>query len=144
MSIRFSCPECGKEFTVPDDLGGKKIRCKACDTMMLVPGGDEVIAEEPRRRRDEEPEEPPTRARRRDRDESPVEVDDRRPRRGDRKKKGSALKVVLLVGVLGAFLVCPICGGGGWAIWHFAIRDRGAADDMKYVPDNFSELHAVN
>jgi predicted Zn finger-like uncharacterized protein len=142
MSIRFSCPECQKEFTVPDDLAGKKIRCKACNTMMLVPGGEEVVAEEPRPARHRRDEEVDDRPRRRDRDEPPR--DDDRPRRRERKKKGSALKVVLVVGLLGVFLVCPMCGGGGWAIWHFGIRDRGAADDMKYVPDNFTELHAVN
>lgn len=35
--ITFSCPNCGKRFTVPDEAAGKAGKCKACDAKVLVP-----------------------------------------------------------------------------------------------------------
>ncbi len=36
MPIQFSCPQCGKNFTVPDDQGGKKGKC-SCGALMEIP-----------------------------------------------------------------------------------------------------------
>jgi dienelactone hydrolase len=38
MSISFTCPACGKAFTVSDGLAGKKAKCKQCGGIMIVPG----------------------------------------------------------------------------------------------------------
>jgi hypothetical protein len=157
MSIRFSCPECKKEFEVGDDLAGKRIRCKGCSTLMVVPGEPEVIAAEvvddpgsPERGRVRDDDERSARPRRRERvDDSPS--DDDRPRRRDqdrdrdrpRRKKSSALKIFLVLGVLGGLFAVMLCGGG-FAAWYFAIRDRGLADDLKYMPDTFTSLHVIN
>ncbi len=35
-SIRFRC-ECGKEFSVPDTLAGKKGRCPSCGSIVIIP-----------------------------------------------------------------------------------------------------------
>jgi hypothetical protein len=36
MPITFSC-QCGKAFNVADDLAGKRTKCPACSTSLLVP-----------------------------------------------------------------------------------------------------------
>ena len=35
--IRFRCPSCGKAVSAPDDRAGRKAKCPACDTHMIVP-----------------------------------------------------------------------------------------------------------
>lgn len=37
MAISFSCPTCDKQFRVPDDMAGKKGRCKNCGDSIIVP-----------------------------------------------------------------------------------------------------------
>jgi S1-C subfamily serine protease len=37
MSIRIICPECRATNEVPDDLRGKKIRCRRCDEVLVAP-----------------------------------------------------------------------------------------------------------
>lgn len=41
MAIDTECKKCGETYRVKDELAGKKIRCKACSTVMLVPQLDE-------------------------------------------------------------------------------------------------------
>lgn len=43
--ITFSCPNCGKRFSVPDDAAGKAGKCKACDARVQVPAkqDDDVV-----------------------------------------------------------------------------------------------------
>jgi hypothetical protein len=42
MSTRtVSCPNCQKAIQVPAEAAGKKIRCKACQEVFTVPGGDD-------------------------------------------------------------------------------------------------------
>lgn len=36
--IAVRCPECEKQLKLPDNLQGKKIRCKECDHVFVVPG----------------------------------------------------------------------------------------------------------
>ena len=35
--IHFGCPKCGHEFRVKDEFAGKRVRCKACGLVFLVP-----------------------------------------------------------------------------------------------------------
>ncbi len=37
MAILISCGKCGKRYSVKDELAGKKIRCKECETLVAVP-----------------------------------------------------------------------------------------------------------
>jgi hypothetical protein len=39
MSVRAVCTGCQKTFNAPDELAGKKVRCKHCGTAFRVPGG---------------------------------------------------------------------------------------------------------
>ncbi len=36
MTIQAICAKCGKEYRVKDEMGGKKIRCKSCQAVVLV------------------------------------------------------------------------------------------------------------
>ena len=38
MSLVTDCPNCSKEFTLPDELFGKRIKCKACGSVFRVGG----------------------------------------------------------------------------------------------------------
>ena len=37
MAIAISCGKCGKRYSVKDELAGKKIRCKECETLIAIP-----------------------------------------------------------------------------------------------------------
>ncbi|MEZ6094703.1 MAG: M48 family metalloprotease [Pirellulaceae bacterium] len=37
MPIQFLCGKCKKEYKVPDDLGGRKVRCRECKAHIQVP-----------------------------------------------------------------------------------------------------------
>lgn len=37
MSIDVSCPTCDKSYKVKDEAGGKKLRCKECQTLIPIP-----------------------------------------------------------------------------------------------------------
>ncbi|MCA8991753.1 MAG: hypothetical protein KDA88_07230 [Planctomycetaceae bacterium] len=40
MTINIKCPECSSAYEVPDDKAGKKFRCKSCQAIVEIPGGD--------------------------------------------------------------------------------------------------------
>jgi ribosomal protein S27E len=37
MSIAFTCSSCGKKYTVKDEFAGKRVKCAACSTTMVLP-----------------------------------------------------------------------------------------------------------
>ena len=37
MSLTFRCGECGHLYTVPEELAGKWVRCKHCESTLEVP-----------------------------------------------------------------------------------------------------------
>lgn len=37
MSIAFTCSSCGKKYTVKDEFAGKRVKCAACNTTMVLP-----------------------------------------------------------------------------------------------------------
>ena len=63
MSISIQCPDCKKNLKVKDELGGKRVKCPACGTIMRLPRvpslgsvasipGENI--DEPRSRRDDD------------------------------------------------------------------------------------------
>ncbi|MBL8850248.1 MAG: hypothetical protein JNG89_11215 [Planctomycetaceae bacterium] len=47
MAISVACPACGRQYSVKDDAGGKRFKCKTCETVIDVPeGGDEFAADD--------------------------------------------------------------------------------------------------
>jgi len=44
MAIRLTCPECGKELSVRDELAGRRGKCPGCGGIITVP---DAAGEEP-------------------------------------------------------------------------------------------------
>ncbi len=42
MPLTFACPGCARPYSVPDDLAGRRVRCKACRAVMEVPAADAI------------------------------------------------------------------------------------------------------
>jgi hypothetical protein len=131
MPISATCPGCRSSLSLPDDLCGKKIRCKQCGQVMLVGSagpppqvrveGYETAYQTADTRLGSHPAQPdswdddePARPRRRLRD-------DDRPRRR-RRRRGRGLIFVLLGGCALAFVVA----GVGLALW-LSGRDKETA-----------------
>jgi hypothetical protein len=71
MSVTLTCPQCGVPKMVADELLGKRVRCKKCETVFVAESADvEVVDDEPDDRRgrsadvevvDDEPDDRPRR-----------------------------------------------------------------------------------
>jgi predicted Zn finger-like uncharacterized protein len=49
--IDFTCPQCQSAFSVPDNLAGRRARCKKCGTPLTIPNGEvQDVAIEPQQR----------------------------------------------------------------------------------------------
>jgi hypothetical protein len=124
MSIQTKCPGCRSPYSLPDNLEGKKVRCKKCERTFVVggvaaveaaddwedadeEGEEDRVRQSPRadgssaRRRDEDDEDdfPPRRRRRHDDDE---EEDEDRPRPRRRRKKSGNPATAWIIGGVGA------------------------------------------
>jgi hypothetical protein len=60
MAIQFACPNCGKGFSVKDELAGKRSKCPACATMLVVPRAPKKISAVQEDRLPEPPPPPPS------------------------------------------------------------------------------------
>src|SRR5439155_22205954 len=38
MAITAVCTSCGKKFQAPDQFAGKRVKCKGCGAVFLIPG----------------------------------------------------------------------------------------------------------
>jgi len=56
--MKLACSSCQKTLRLRDDLGGRRIKCPACGTSMIVPEQDELEILEPLSETDEEPQLP--------------------------------------------------------------------------------------
>ncbi|MFN0197194.1 MAG: MJ0042-type zinc finger domain-containing protein [Planctomycetaceae bacterium] len=43
MPITVSCPECAQTYRLKDELAGKKVRCKGCETIIPIPQASSEI-----------------------------------------------------------------------------------------------------
>jgi hypothetical protein len=132
MSIRVFCPICDKAYQVDDDLEGKSIRCRDCDTTLRVSSAarqDEIDDEPPARddrigtrgssahgRREEDDERRPREAGRgRDRDQED-ERDwlrrSRSSREADPGKRSNTLMLVLISLGVGALVLLGVVAAG--------------------------------
>jgi serine protease Do len=129
MSIRVRCPGCNTEYTLADQLAGKKARCKKCDTIIAVkaPEADAppakrpataVRAEPPRREKERPlPAKQVNRPRRR-RDEDDDEG-------ASRFKKGDGTpNLLVLGGISAAVVLILVCG----AVGAYLMLSRGPAN----------------
>jgi DNA-directed RNA polymerase subunit RPC12/RpoP len=48
--IRFSCPQCGKAFELPEEKAGRPVVCRHCGELSLAPASTAACRDEPQRR----------------------------------------------------------------------------------------------
>jgi hypothetical protein len=136
MPAYVNCPNCGNAIKCPDDAVGKRGRCGECKHVFRL--SEDLLSSdsrelktpsgERRRRPADDSETDRPRPKRRVKDDE--EFDEPRSRDGrSPKKKGGALKWVLLA--LGAMFL--VCGGGCGGLYWFVIRP--AADKSKEFAD---------
>jgi hypothetical protein len=116
MPIAVSCRQCGKTLSAPDQLAGKKVRCPACQAVLVVPS---PLAEETFKVADVEPE-PVKRQPRRVPDEPDEDEDeDKQEERRGGKKRGERARGCLdvLVFLVAGTMLLTCCAGGGVFVW---------------------------
>lgn len=130
MPQPVSCPHCGTSLRVPDELRGKKVRCKSCAEVFPVPEDDveDVLPVRPERRIQPSPKAPrlaSEHTRRRQDDE-----DDLRParRRAKPAARGSSTGLLLGLGAASLLLI-----GGALAAWLW-VRSLPTADPTIAAP----------
>ncbi len=42
LMIKFTCKSCKKAYKVPEEYSGKRVKCKQCNEVCIVPGGNAV------------------------------------------------------------------------------------------------------
>src|SRR5262245_9762271 len=52
MTVRITCPECGKKLDAPGAVLGKKARCPGCKAVFIARDGDEEVQPRPRQGED--------------------------------------------------------------------------------------------
>jgi DNA-directed RNA polymerase subunit RPC12/RpoP len=105
--IRFACPRCRQEFTVPDDTAGRKSTCPRCQQRLLVPFPPHTQAV-PAPFISHEPDAPPQ-------DDTVPEYTVRCWKCGDRVPEGQAVRRDVRTGTLGGVLG-NFNGNMGWGL----------------------------
>jgi hypothetical protein len=152
--MRVEC-ECGKALKVNDKLLGKRVRCPACGSTLLVEAEPDAIAvgrpkpaatvadstPPPRQRRPLDDEEPAPRRRARAED---FDDDDDRPRRKKKKQQSSGAPLLLILGgVAAVFLLLVLVGGGVGAYLLFFRKGSDTAGAPTTGPGSKSEPVAI-
>lgn len=106
MAIDVRCGSCGKAYKVPDNIAGRKIRCKACETVIQVSDAAPLDEIDPWDIEEEFGDEPMQAAPRRRRASSDAYYDDRSSGGGL-----SGTQIVLLCVGAGFLILLLACGG---------------------------------
>jgi hypothetical protein len=85
--IRFPCPSCGQSLQVADDKAGRRIRCRACSAVSVVPSGNPPDSEPEDDEEDEEDAAPEAEGEDADEGEAQTKPSRRRARR-PRERRG--------------------------------------------------------
>ncbi|WP_339908732.1 hypothetical protein [Symmachiella dynata] len=109
MTIQVSCNNCGKTYNVSDNIAGRQIRCKECETIIYVPAEEPIEAVEVWDDDDEFGEHAALPPRRR-RSSGPA-YEDHPPRQGL-----SGTQIVLMVVGAGFLLLLLACGGVAYMV----------------------------
>ena len=131
MPFTTACPNCSARLQVPDNLAGKRVRCKKCSEPFLVErpsGDDEDEAPTPATRAKSRPtddDDRPARKARAHDDDDAGEHEDERPAAKKKKKKKKPKGVPPLV--IGLVIGGVILVGGGLAAF-FLLKDDKKPD----------------
>ena len=146
MPMVFACPSCDRKLKTPDDAEGRRIRCPACSSTLVVTEAGLSLAETAPRRAAAAPaaapraarrprpdeDEPPRRARRRDEEDD--YADERPARRRLRARvRGIPLWVWLASGgvtvaALVVILILVLGGGGGFGKIKDGMSEKEVVD----------------
>jgi hypothetical protein len=148
MTIAFSCPGCGKQFKVSENMAGRKAKCSACATIIQVPAAPEQrVAAAPEVRKPARAPAPP------DEDIGDDEPAPSRTRKAPPKKKGSKTLLFALIGLGAVTLSMCFCCGGFFGLGYFGVLDPfdlnyrlagGPPPEYKYLPDKCQMIAVVN
>jgi transcription initiation factor TFIIIB Brf1 subunit/transcription initiation factor TFIIB len=146
MPTTITCPECDARMVVPDNVLGKKIRCKKCDAVVKTKAPVEADDDEPRPKKTSNRQSPKgddeRRAKRRPDDDEPRrrparndddddEEEDERPARKSKKKKKKSNPVLYFVGLFLALIFA-----GGAIAFAFGAFDKPKGDKNRTVEEN--------
>jgi uncharacterized protein (TIGR03067 family)/predicted Zn finger-like uncharacterized protein len=119
MTLQIKCPACGKQYSLRDDMAGRSVRCKACQTSFRALGlrPASPLAE------------PPVTA-------APPEPPPEKPKSGrrsaaDRPKSRKSKKVLVIVGAVAALVLFGCCGGGGVGGYLIYSRTRRVTNQFE-------------
>ncbi len=137
MSIAFSCPGCGKQFRVSDNMAGRKAKCSACATVMLVPGAEQGITSGPT------PQAPPQQ------DEMFEQAPPPRKKKKRARMQSRTGLLLALLGLGGAILGSCLCCGGFAGLGYYGVWDPfglfgGLPAESRYLPEHCQLVVVVN
>ena len=98
MPIKIECPQCDRDYRLPDESAGRRFRCKNCSTMLSVPDADDDFDDVSD---DDDEDDAPRRVRKK-----------QNPRKGARRKpasdssKGMVQLAIVLAGIFAFFGMC--------------------------------------
>jgi len=127
MAIKITCPGCKSTLTLADELRGKKVRCKKCETAVKVPDAAETAVKVPdanvgKRKRAAE-EEVPQKSNASASDDDTDEDEEDRPKKKKKKKSQKGISPVMILAPV--FVLILLIVGGVSAF--FLTRDSGPA-----------------
>jgi hypothetical protein len=127
MPVAVSC-SCGKNFSVKDDLAGKKIKCPGCQAVVQVPAAQPGPIKASAL--DDEDPPPPKRLKKPARSADDDFDDEPRGERGGKKKKGSKTTLFVLLGC-GVVTLGLCCIGG--SVGGYFLFLAGPGDPEKEI-----------
>ncbi|WP_145375480.1 hypothetical protein [Symmachiella dynata] len=133
MTIQVSCNNCGKSYNVSDNIAGRQIRCKECETIIYVPAEEPIEAVEVLDDDDEFGEHAALPPRRR-RPSGPA-YEDQSPRQGL-----SGTQIVLMVVGAGFLLLLLACGGVAYMVIERA--QEVIAEVQEGIEEGIEEMEA--
>jgi uncharacterized protein (TIGR03067 family) len=117
VAIQTTCPKCGKQYSLRDELGGRSVRCKECQTSFVVAAPTVVTAAA-----DPAPPEPTPKPKRK----TNGDAEPARPPKPKKSKAGLLIAGGLVVCLL-AFTCCGGVAGGGY---YVVTRVKRSADSF--------------
>jgi S1-C subfamily serine protease len=120
MGLRVTCSACGESYPVDDSLRGKRLRCRKCESPLLVPASRSRPARE-----EEDEEDLPRRREAADRRPRSREEESNRPRRKAAPTAAGQLPIILAGAGAGVLLLVGLVVGA-----LYALGGRGKADPV--------------
>ncbi len=135
MVIRINCPACKVVNTVAEDKRGKKVRCRKCEKLMVVPAGNNGVKKKSEESAVQAGRKLKVASARKRQEDAEDEKDDDDNRSAKKQKKAPAKGgsgMMLAVGGVAAVLLLCLLGGGGIGAF-FMFRSKPADADQNHL-----------